>query len=180
MDPERNLVVALLTNEVYNGRADRQIAPLRVAGLASQRVAVALDRAFGSRARRVATQTVTRLRSRQLRRAGLWPPAEHLRTAIPLINRGFVEAVLAGDIQLHGAFTGVDGTEVSTASGPIQADALICATGYVPDAEGLVAGGNLSASSRVHTIGLGDTPTGHLLLAQREAVRIAAELAELR
>jgi CubicO group peptidase (beta-lactamase class C family) len=31
IDPEREVVVALLTNEVYNGREDRQIAPLRVA-----------------------------------------------------------------------------------------------------------------------------------------------------
>ncbi len=31
MDPERNLVVALLTNEVYNGRQNRGIAGLRVA-----------------------------------------------------------------------------------------------------------------------------------------------------
>lgn len=31
IDPERDLVVALLTNEVYHGRANRQIAPLRVA-----------------------------------------------------------------------------------------------------------------------------------------------------
>ncbi len=31
IDPERALVVALLTNEVYNGRADRSIGPLRVA-----------------------------------------------------------------------------------------------------------------------------------------------------
>ncbi|HOU11516.1 MAG TPA: serine hydrolase domain-containing protein [Anaerolineae bacterium] len=31
MDPERDLVVALLTNEVYNGRQDRGIAGLRVA-----------------------------------------------------------------------------------------------------------------------------------------------------
>ena len=31
MDPRRELVVALLTNEVYNGRADRGIGPLRIA-----------------------------------------------------------------------------------------------------------------------------------------------------
>lgn len=31
IDPERELVVALLTNDVYHGRADRQIMPLRVA-----------------------------------------------------------------------------------------------------------------------------------------------------
>jgi serine-type D-Ala-D-Ala carboxypeptidase len=31
IDPERDLVVALLTNEVYNGRENRLIAPLRVA-----------------------------------------------------------------------------------------------------------------------------------------------------
>lgn len=31
MDPKRDLVVALLTNEVYNGRQDRKIAALRVA-----------------------------------------------------------------------------------------------------------------------------------------------------
>ncbi len=31
MDPQRQLVVALLTNEVYNGRTDRGIGPLRVA-----------------------------------------------------------------------------------------------------------------------------------------------------
>jgi CubicO group peptidase (beta-lactamase class C family) len=31
IDPERALVVALLTNEVYNGREDRSIGPLRVA-----------------------------------------------------------------------------------------------------------------------------------------------------
>ncbi len=31
MDPRRQLVAALLTNEVYNGRVDRKIGPLRVA-----------------------------------------------------------------------------------------------------------------------------------------------------
>jgi CubicO group peptidase (beta-lactamase class C family) len=30
IDPERELVVACLTNEVYNGRADRSIGPFRV------------------------------------------------------------------------------------------------------------------------------------------------------
>ncbi|HQN45026.1 MAG TPA: serine hydrolase, partial [Anaerolineaceae bacterium] len=30
MDPERELVAALLTNEVYNGRESRNILPLRV------------------------------------------------------------------------------------------------------------------------------------------------------
>ncbi len=31
MDPTRDLVVALVTNEVYNGRSDRKIGALRVA-----------------------------------------------------------------------------------------------------------------------------------------------------
>ena len=31
VDPERDLVVALMTNEVYNGRTDRRIGPFRVA-----------------------------------------------------------------------------------------------------------------------------------------------------
>jgi anhydro-N-acetylmuramic acid kinase len=41
VDPERELVVALLTNEVYNGRADRGIGPLRVA--VAQAVVDAVD-----------------------------------------------------------------------------------------------------------------------------------------
>jgi len=42
MDPERELVVALLTNDVYAGRAERGIAPLRVA--AHHAVVEAIDR----------------------------------------------------------------------------------------------------------------------------------------
>ena len=41
MDPERDLVVALLTNEVYNGRQNRGIAGLRVA--VHQAIVVAID-----------------------------------------------------------------------------------------------------------------------------------------
>jgi putative flavoprotein involved in K+ transport len=112
-------------------------------GVPSQLIAVSMRRApepvmntLGAAMRRVSVP--------DLRRHGLSAPADgfsqFLRTGtVPIIDHGFVDAVLGGAIEVVPAVRGFVADEVELADGRrLAPDAVICGTGFSPGLEPLV------------------------------------------
>ena len=128
-------------------------------GVPSQLIAVALRRAPESLMNPLSS-LLRRLTVPDLSEYGLPAPggdgfSQYRRSkVIPILDHGFVDAVRAGRITIVSAVQSFDGAEVRLDDGrTVRPDAIVAATGYRPDLEGIL--GDLgvlddSGAPRVH------------------------------
>jgi cation diffusion facilitator CzcD-associated flavoprotein CzcO len=120
--------------------------------------------------------------------------SQYLRSkVIPIVDHGFVEAVRDGRITIVSAVQSFDGPEVRLDDGrTVRPDAIVAATGYRPDLEGIlgdlavlddsgtpqVQGAHtVSGAPGLYFVGIGVQLSGQLRQIAREAEELSGSLA---
>lgn len=131
---------------------------------------------------------VQRLTIRGLRDLGLEPTPYGVATELtvrgmgPVIDRGFLDAVRGGAVELVGAVEGFEGAEVVIADGDrIQPEVVIAATGYRPGLDEIVGHlGVLDPSGRPLTYGAETSPHAPGLFFNGYRLPLSGELSGIR
>ena len=121
--------------------------------------------------------------------------SQYLRSkVIPILDHGFVDAVRDGRITIVSAVQSFDGAEVRLDDGrTVQPDAVVAATGFRPDLEGILGdlgvldgsgmpqvqgADTVSGADGLYFVGIGVELSGQLLQIGREAEELSKSLAD--
>ena len=172
--------------------------PRQAVGLPAQLIGIALKR-LPSTVGDAITAAIARVFIGDLTRHGLARPEDGLvtryrsRSALPVLDIGFAQALKAGRISVVPAIAALAGDEVELVGGArIHVDAIVAATGYRRDLESLVGGlpGVLDGAGvpralggdtvpglpRLHFVGYANDLGGNLRAIRREAEAVAVAL----
>ena len=179
-------------------RTPPHVVPRQAVGLPAQLIGIALKR-LPSTVGDAITAAIARVFIGDLTRHGVARPEDGLvtryrsRSALPVLDIGFAQALKAGRISVVPAIAALAGDEVELVGGArIHVDAIVAATGYRRDLESLVGGlpGVLDGAGvpralggatvpglpRLHFVGYANDLGGNLRAIRREAEAVAVAL----
>jgi putative flavoprotein involved in K+ transport len=168
-------------------RTPPNLMPAEFLGLPITGLARVFERAPAWLVDRLA-RTVGRLTIGDLGEYGLQPASHGVATELavkgmgPVIDRGFVEALKAGQVELVASLEGFDGAEVRLGGGGrIRPDTVIAATGYRSGLENLVGHlGVLAASGEPIALGPEQAPAALRLYFNGFRLPLSGELSGMR